>query len=57
MSKGHALGVPQGDIRQLGGVLVIDTRGTILFRHQAKDPSDHPEPFAIISYLKSLDSG
>jgi hypothetical protein len=53
MSKGHAMGVPQGDIRQLAGVLIIETRGVVIFRHEAKDPSDHPEPSLLIDFLKS----
>ena len=53
MSKGHALGIPQGDIRQLAGVFIIDRRGVIVFRHEARDPSDHPEPSALIDFLKN----
>jgi peroxiredoxin len=54
MSKGHALGVPQGDIRQLAGVFIIDNRGVIVFRHEAQDPSDHPEASALIDSLKGI---
>ena len=53
MSKGHAMGVPQGDIRQLSGVFIIDRRGMIIFQHQARDPSDHPEPSALLDFLKN----
>lgn len=53
MSKGHALGVPQGDIRQLAGVFIIDRRGVIIFQHAARDPSDHPEPSALVDFLKN----
>ncbi len=53
ISKGHAMGVPQGDIRQLAGVFIIDRRGVIVFHHEAKDPSDHPEALALVDFLKS----
>lgn len=56
MRKGHAMGVPQGDIRQLAGVFIIDTKGSIIFRHEARDPSDHPEPSALIDFLKKTPS-
>jgi len=52
MSKGHAMGVPQGDIRQLAGVFIIDMQGVIIFRHEARDPSDHPEALALVDFLK-----
>jgi hypothetical protein len=31
MSQGHGVGRPIGDIKQLPGVFIIDTRGTIVF--------------------------
>jgi peroxiredoxin len=52
VSRGHAMGVPQGDIRQLAGLFVIDARGEIIHRHEARDPSDHLEPAAIITLLQ-----
>jgi hypothetical protein len=54
MSRGHGMGVPQGDIRQLAGLFIIDTRGVIVFRYESRDPSDHPEPSVIIDFLESF---
>ena len=51
MAQGHLLGLPRGDIRQLPGVFVIDSSGTILFRHYSRDPSDHPSPDIILGAL------
>ena len=51
MAQGHLLGLPQGDVRQLPGVFVIDTGGSIVFRHYSKDPSDHPPPDVILEAL------
>ena len=51
MAQGHLLGLPQGDVRQLPGVFVIDSSGTILFRHYSRDPSDHPSPELIMGAL------
>ena len=54
MARGHLAGLPQGDVRQLPGVFVIDTDGTIVFRHYSRDPSDHPSPDTILDALQSL---
>lgn len=43
---GHRSG--QGPERQLGGVFIIDQRGTIRFTHVAADAADNPSPAAII---------
>jgi peroxiredoxin len=51
MAKGHGIGVPQGDVRQLPGVFIIDTDGSILYSHYAKDPADHPSPEEILAHL------
>ncbi len=42
MFRGHHLGIPKGDVRQLPGVFIIDTGGRICFRHYARNPADHP---------------
>jgi peroxiredoxin len=51
MAQGHLFGLPQGDPRQLPGVFVIDTDGTIIFAHYSSDPSDHPTPDTILNAL------
>jgi peroxiredoxin len=42
LSRGHTLGVPKDDVRQMPGVFLIDTTGNIRYAHYAKDPSDNP---------------
>jgi peroxiredoxin len=53
MAKGHGIGVPQGDVRQLPGVFIIDTAGRILFSHHAAGPSDHPRPETLLEALRA----
>jgi peroxiredoxin len=42
LSQGHTPGAPQGDIKQMPGVFLIDTSGNIRYAHYSKDPSDNP---------------
>ena len=51
MAKGHVMGIPAGDVRQLPGVFVINTDGRIEFSHYARDPADHPDPDTILEIL------
>jgi len=53
MAKGHGIGVPQGDVRQLPGVFIIDTDGRILFSHHAAGPADHPRPETLLAALRA----
>lgn len=53
MAKGHGIGVPQGDVRQLPGVFIIDTAGRIRFSHHAAGPADHPQPGVLLEALRS----
>jgi len=48
---GHGIGMPQGDIRQLAGVFIINTAGQIIFSHFSNNPADHPDAETIISAL------
>ena len=52
MARGHHMGLPQGDVRQLPGVFVISTAGKIVFSHYATDPADHPAVAVILEALK-----
>ena len=54
MAKGHIMGVPEGDVRQLPGVFVINTDGQVEFSHYAENPADHSDPDAILEILHSL---
>ena len=49
--KGHSVGIPHGDIRQLPAVFVIDTSGRITHSHIGRNPSDHPGPEEILKVL------
>ena len=53
MAKGHGIGVPQGNMRQLPGVFIIDTDGRILFSHHASGPADHPHPEILLAVLRA----
>jgi len=48
---GHGIGLPQGDVRQLPGVFVIDTAGEIIFSHFSKNPADHPDAKTILATI------
>ncbi|MCP3951334.1 MAG: redoxin domain-containing protein [Desulfobacterales bacterium] len=52
LARGHTMGVPRGDVRQLPGVFIIDTAGIIRFGHYAASPADHPQPEALLAVLK-----
>jgi len=52
MARGHGIGIPKGDVRQLPGVFIIDSGGRIRFSHYAKDPADHPDPDALLGFLR-----
>ena len=54
MVQGYTIGMPIGNIRQLPGVFIIDTRGGIVFSHIAKDAADHPDTDAIPAVLNTL---
>lgn len=53
MAGGHGLGMPQGDVRQLPGVFIIDPEGRIRFSHHAEGPADHPTPEALLAALRA----
>ena len=55
MAKGHTIGKPTGDVRQLPGVFIIDAAGRILFSHYAASPSDHPRPDVLLDVLHGED--
>ena len=54
MLRGHGMGVPQGDVRQLPGVFIIDAGGRMRYRYYAEGPADHPEPEALFDVLQSI---
>jgi len=48
---GHSIGMPQGDVRQLPGVFIINTTGEIVYSHFSSNPADHPDAKTIIAAL------
>ncbi|MBL0715855.1 MAG: redoxin domain-containing protein [Desulfosarcina sp.] len=54
MAQGHTMGLPEGDVRQLPGVFIIDRDGIIQYRHDGGDPADYPEPQELIEALGSF---
>ncbi len=54
MAQGHTMGLPEGDVRQLPGVVIIDRDGGILFRYESRDPADHPPPDVLVERLEAL---
>jgi len=55
MARGHGIGIPKGDVRQLPGVFIIDIGGRIQFSHFARDPADHPDPETLLAFLQDGD--
>jgi peroxiredoxin len=53
MLRGHGLGIPKGDVRQLPGVFIIDTTGRIRFSYFAEGPADHPDPDELLKVIQS----
>ena len=49
---GHSIGMPQGDVRQLPGVFIINTAGQIVFSHFSNNPADHPDAKTIIAAIE-----
>jgi hypothetical protein len=47
------VGIPEGDVAQMGGTFVIDTSGTLLYTHRSEMPSDNP---ALTTVLAALDN-
>ncbi len=52
MAKGHGVGIPKGDVRQLPGVFIIEGSGRFRFSHCARIPADHPDPEALLAFLQ-----
>ncbi|MCG6881411.1 MAG: AhpC/TSA family protein [Deltaproteobacteria bacterium] len=54
LAGGNMVGIPEGDVKQLGGVFIIDTTGHVRFRHLSADPSDFPSAEDVLAVLKSI---
>ena len=51
LARGHGIGIPYGDVRQLSAVFVIETDGIISYGHYARDSSDHPQAQEILDHI------
>jgi peroxiredoxin len=56
MAQGHTMGLPEGDVRQLPGVVIVDPEGGIPYRYDGHSPADHPEPAILVEILAGLKS-
>ena len=52
IAGGHGIGMPQGDVRQLPGVFIINTAGQIVFSHFAGNPADHPDVATLMAAIR-----
>lgn len=52
LAAGHRQGPVQGDAWQLGGVLVVDTEGGVLYRHLSDAAGDHPPVADVLRALE-----
>jgi peroxiredoxin len=48
------VGLPEGDVKQLAGVFIIDTTGHIRYRHLSADPADFPSAEDVLTTLESI---
>ena len=56
MAQGHTMGLPEGDVRQLPGVVIIDAEGIIQYRYESSGPADHPSPQTLVAALQAIRS-
>lgn len=54
MAKGNLAGLPEGDVKQLAGVFIIDTSGHIPYRHLSADPADFASAEDVLTALESI---
>ena len=54
VAQGNLVGMPEGDVKQLAGVFVIDSSGHVRFRHLSADPADFPPAEDVLAALESI---
>ncbi len=54
IQAGHKQGRVQGDVKQLGGVVLLGTEGQIYWRHQDNQAGDHAELEQALKVARSL---
>ena len=50
--RGHRLRRPTGDIRQLGGDVLVDPMGRVALHHVGKSPADRPAVAALFERVR-----
>ena len=51
-AHGHLPGVPHGDLRQLGGDVVLNRAGQAVFVHRSETPADRPPVELLLRMLR-----
>jgi alkyl-hydroperoxide reductase/thiol specific antioxidant family protein len=52
IARGHRPRRPTGDVRQLGGDVLIDPAGSVALHHVGHGPADRPAVSAILEHVK-----
>jgi hypothetical protein len=52
IGRGHRLRRPTGDIRQLGGDVLVDPMGRVALHHVGKGPADRPPVAALFERVR-----
>lgn len=52
IGRGHRLRRPTGDIRQLGGDVLVDPMGRVALHHVGKGPADRPAVAALFERVR-----
>ena len=51
---GHLPRLPHGDLSQLGGDVVLDAGGRVLFLYRSENPTDRPSIETILAVIRSV---
>lgn len=54
--QGHGVGMPEGDVKQLAGVFIIDAQGVVCWQYLSADPPDFASAEDILEALKEISS-
>ena len=54
LAGGNLVGMPEGDVKQLAGIFIVDNSGHVRFRHLSADPADFPSAEDVLGALESV---
>ena len=54
VAQGNSVGIPEGDVKQLAGVFIIDASGHVRFRHLSTDPADFLPAEDVLAAVESI---